>query len=171
MPAATASCRLPTHSPGRAAPSPQHNRLNYFLIDRGPNSAMGAKVEGFRGECLCCKSHDQLPGEGCVRGELCRGACAANRVTSCLQREGEASAAACPVIVVRASVGRKGLASAAHLMCWGRQSANPPCLQMPTASSCTCGTLWGSGHLRWPWLPATWWVQRPAVEWTAQGGG
>lgn len=25
-------------------------RLNYFLIDRGPNSAMGSKVEGFRGE-------------------------------------------------------------------------------------------------------------------------
>lgn len=24
--------------------------LNYFLIDRGPNSAMGSKVEGFRGE-------------------------------------------------------------------------------------------------------------------------
>ena len=34
--------------------------LNYFLVDRGPNAAMGAKVEGFRGEakaasptCLC----------------------------------------------------------------------------------------------------------------------
>ncbi len=27
-------------------------RLNYFLIDRGPNSAMGAKVEGFRGKPL-----------------------------------------------------------------------------------------------------------------------
>ena len=24
--------------------------LNYFLIDRGPNSVMGSRVEGFRGE-------------------------------------------------------------------------------------------------------------------------
>lgn len=29
-----------------------HHRLNYFLIDRGPNSAMGSKVEGFRGELV-----------------------------------------------------------------------------------------------------------------------
>lgn len=153
------------HCPGRVAPSPQYNRLNYFLIDRGPNSAMGAKVEGFRGECLCCKSHDQLPGEGCFRGELCRGACAAHRVNSCLTRDGIAPAAA----FLRSWCELRSVARSWRQLHTFLYATNPPCLQMPMASSCTCGTLWGSRHLKWPWPPATWWVQqwgegaRPAV--------
>lgn len=31
--------------------------LNYFLVDRGPNSAMGSRVEGFRGARCCFLLH------------------------------------------------------------------------------------------------------------------